>query len=183
MLEPVFRCQDRRAPPKRVRPNLVRLKGELDAGNGIDGMSFGLFHLHSANCRSLIGVEVVRGPVVREAQRAIQLRGVEARVPADVESGQEPTGGDGLVPLIAVVDDIGSRGVSPLSAVGFHEVSDSTYWQAWRGLAVGGSAGRADVDAVGTGRRAIAVAGRRRRRRRSSWVFSAWVLQIGRAHV
>src|SRR5207247_6883876 len=65
-----------------------------------------LAHLHSANRRILIGVEIVRAPVVREAEIAIQLRRTETSAEADVEAGNESGRGDGGMPRVAEVDHL-----------------------------------------------------------------------------
>src|SRR5947207_3102555 len=105
-VEPALARKQRWAATEFVRAHGVGLKVERIARHFVSGRSLRLAHLHSANRRILIGVEIVRAPVVREAEIAIQLRRTETSAEADVEAGNESGRGDGGMPRVAEVDHL-----------------------------------------------------------------------------
>src|SRR5438067_2199324 len=94
-VEPALASKKGRAAPEFVRAHGVGLKLERIARHSVGGRPLRLTHLYAASRRVLIRVEIVRAPVVCEAEVAIQLCRREASAEAHVQAWNESGCGDG----------------------------------------------------------------------------------------
>src|SRR5436190_10483210 len=79
-LGPAFQGEETRASAECVGTDPVHLVIDAEFRNGITVVASRLFHLQSAHRWILVRVQIVRAPVVGEAERTIELRWIETGV-------------------------------------------------------------------------------------------------------